>query len=55
MVAAVTIRDMRITLGEIIPNVNQIAQFTENKDRATLGMVGCSLGARYKNGSIRIN
>ena len=39
--------------GLIIPKVNQIIQFTENSDTATLGMTGFNRGAKYRNGSVR--
>ena len=32
--------------GLIIPKVNQIIQFTENSDIATLGITGCNRGAK---------
>ena len=54
-VAAVTMIDIGNAFGEIIPKVNQIAQFTENRDTATSGMTLCIFGARYMNGNIRQN
>ncbi len=45
-VTAVTTTEIGIAFGEIIPKVNQIAQFTENRDTATFGMTLCIFGAR---------
>ena len=54
-VAAVTMIDIGNAFGEIIPKVNHIAQFTENRDTATSGMTLFNFGARYMNGTIRQN
>ena len=39
--------------GLIIPKVNQIIQFTENSDTATLGITGCKRGAKNRKGNVK--